>query len=973
MNRKHAIVIALTFVLVGMMFFSFDSPQIAGQKTAVQEISSPERIQQLADGPVPIEPLKMNVLWNPSFETFSSGIPSNYIGTSSPHKYANDTYTDHKATGNYAGYLEAQGTLQDASVELKHDIPSSPSAVMVPDISLSFNYTTLFNSVFSNGMAFIEVVTTNSTNHFKYLIYVLSYHSSSLSNSSNLCYVLLNETQNEWNDFERNLSDDFRDAAFLGPLDGSRYVVQLAFYALSRATATEKIQFVIDDVVLTNGTYSDWVENGDFEAGIRQTGWRQYWNNAGAFVSQSTESTLGTYSLNLSIPEVRDGAGYGYVQQSFSYPAGYFIESPGSSVVAFDWKYSDAVGAGQSQYCHLRIQVRNESGAYTLYFYLGHGNDIISSGVNTTAQYHFELPGFGVRDVWQKANIDLWDYTQLAGFSNVSIEVMQFYFYNAAPYGYLEVLIDDFQLVTYPTGDPGFELDWYESAATPFVAWNGEIGGTGEVTRTSDSLSGMYACNITADDAQTDGVYRASYVDLDSDLLTDFWWRLDEVSNIGASGAWIQLEFYGTSGFYYIRYILGISSIWNPTNISTHKYVLADSFNQTGTWNLLTRNITADFENVFSTSHVGWSISGIKAFVSSGPGVRTSLIVDDFHFTDGQPPTIDSVTVESTPVYYASTNIRTIASDSRPGVSEVMINYTTNGGTSWNAIISAYDAGGWYNVYIPAQPYNTEVQFYVIVTDGVGLQTVDDNGGLYYAYMVGDDVDPTLTIDSPTDMAEVEGLIQINVTADDVGSGVDYVDFIIVGVDSQSDSIAPYSYDWQTDIVDLGMYTIEVIVRDIAGNTYSYSINVSVVDTMSPVVNEPPDDEFDEGTTGHFIVWDPGDPRPNSYEVLVDDIVAFSGLWNSSAEKINVSLDGLSAGVYNYTCVIYDDAGNSFADTVIVTVDALPTTSTTPTEPTTTPEPTGGGDILGLVLIVAVIGIVGILLVIFVFLPKMKK
>jgi hypothetical protein len=630
-----------------------------------------------------MDPLKLNVLWNPSFENFENGIPSNYIGTTSAHQYANDTYTEHTATGTYAGYLEAQGILQGATVSLKHDIPSSPSAVMIPDISLSLNYNTLSNYVSSNGHAFLEVVTVNSTNHYRYLNYVLSYHSLSLSNNSNYCYYLHNETQNQWNWFDKNLSDDFRDASFLGPLDASRIVVELAFYAISQAGATQKLRLALDDVALSNGTYTDWVENGDFEAGIRQTGWSQFWNNPGAFISQSTESTLGTYSLSLSIPEVLDGSAYGYVQQSFSYPAGYLIESPGSAVVEFDWKYNDAIEAAPWQYCYLRIQLRNTTGAYSLYFYLGSGDDIINSGTNTTAQYHFKLPGFGVRDLWQRAHVDLWDYTQLTGFSNVSIEVMQFYFYDASPGGYLEVLIDDFQLITYPGGDPGFEYDNMPGFTSPHLGWYAGSSSPGAIAKSTDSYSGTYSSNITAVNQEA-YVYRDPiHVEIDNTLLTSFWWRLDDVNAGGICIAYIELNFIYSEQEYYIRYLLGNTDTWTPSNSTNSKYTLADGFNQTGIWTIFTRNLTADIESFFLTSADEWILSGIEFYAYSDNMKRISFLIDDVHFTEGIPPHVSSPNDVSLAYIDDSQYVNWTFSDTRPGSYFLLENGTEIDSGSW--------------------------------------------------------------------------------------------------------------------------------------------------------------------------------------------------------------------------------------------------------------------------------------------------
>jgi hypothetical protein len=147
----------------------------------------------------------------------------------------------------------------------------------------------------------------------------------------------------------------------------------------------------------------------------------------------------------------------------------------------------------------------------------------------------------------------------------------------------------------------------------------------------------------------------------------------------------------------------------------------------------------------------------------------------------------------------------------------------------------------------------------------------------------------------------------------------------------------------------------------------------TVVDTIDPVLDSPSDVEFNVGETGYSIDWDPTDIRPATYEVFVDSVSTFSGDWNATSEHIVINLDGLAFGTYNYTCVVYDEAGNSVADTVIVTVNEVVTTptGTTTTEPTTGPEPPGETP-MELILIVAGAGGVVVILLLVVMLKKKK-
>ncbi|MCE7749036.1 MAG: hypothetical protein GPJ51_11600, partial [Candidatus Heimdallarchaeota archaeon] len=77
--------------------------------------------------------------------------------------------------------------------------------------------------------------------------------------------------------------------------------------------------------------------------------------------------------------------------------------------------------------------------------------------------------------------------------------------------------------------------------------------------------------------------------------------------------------------------------------------------------------------------------------------------------------------------------------------------------------------------------------------------------------------------------------------------------------------------------------------------------------------------EYHEGETGNEIDWIPIDDFPRNYEVLFNESIIQSGQWNST-EWISINVDGLSAGIYNYTIWIDDQSGKTNVDTVWVTV-----------------------------------------------------
>jgi hypothetical protein len=929
----------------------------------------------------PLEGLKINVNENPSFETVDSdGWPDGYGGYSTGYRYTDPAYTSNVYSGSYAGYVASQTVPRSglSQASIIHYFGLTPYPVFAGGITLDFYWNTLANPDIALGSrVYLLIQTTNDTGDYHELRYYLSNSAFSILNSTTLTTYMWNLSIGNWNHFSRNITADYDANPLIGPADPSRRITYLTWYAATDADSRSKLEFVLDDVVLSNGTYSSWVTNGDFESGDGQD-WMHY-DSTPLYVSQSADTTDGTYSLNMTsgIVSTPAAAVDGAVSRSYTYPIGYYVNNPGDVMVEFDWKYSRIL-SGDSQRATLRVRFENETASYYIHFYLGIGADDLTGISNDTNNIHFGLDGYDVRDTWHHADLDLYEYLILFGDLNGTVDHFQFQMYVPDVGSQSSLLVDNFKLIAPPTGDPGFEQDWYESASTVFAGWEEYHGSTITNQRTTDAFSGNYACNLTpyTNYDNSAGVNRPISFNVSPDDFLDAWWRLDAMSGADASNVLIRLEFDGALS---LNYYLGRGPTHPIVNTSSNWHFDVEGFNTTGMWMNLHRNITADAE-------VGLNLSGdliinnviirVRSdYDGSGPSL-TTLIIDDIVITDGAPPVVELVNQDPvSPMYYDAVDIHVDAFDLRPGIDSVIINYTVNDGATWNSLPTT----GTYDATIPAQPYGTSVEYLVIAEDGVGYETIDDNGGFNYSYIVSDDIDPTVSIDSPSDMDEVWGDMTIDVTADDAASDVEYVEFFLGTTLLTTDYSAPYSHDVYLEVFPLGMYTINVTAHDFAGNTASDSINITIIDGIPPDLDAPIDITFEEGTLGQVIEWDPTDTRPASYEVYVNGVLSVSGEWNSSSELVIVSLDGLPAGLYNYTCVVYDDGGNTDADTVMVNVTALtptttpeptttePTTSV-PTSPSTTPEPTDG---LPLEMILIAVG--GVLLVIVIVVCMKKK
>ena len=940
MIRRHATVLTILFVLLGLMFFSGTTLFVHRDiETVIHE--SPNAVEQIADEPVPIEPLRMNVLSNPSFETWDSGAPSEWPSDASAYAYSDPTYSGSQKMGSYAGYVAAMGSSQGGGDAFLRNVPvTSPDFPFLRyGVSMTLNWNTLANPDLNEyAYVYIDFELRNFTGYVRHLFYFVSHRLLSFSNSSTYGYIYMNDTIGSWHSFNRNITADYQEVFGSEDMSDTHYVNDFNFHAVTPTDAAGIIEAVVDDVSLYNATYSSWMINGNFELGTGSA-WNYYNSNMG-HLSQSTDSVDGVYSFNASITATVTGGAWVRVNKYYQGFNTFFALGHGMNTISWDWKYSDTIGAGISQYSYLRFVFYNGTNYY-LELYMGRGEDYMTGNTTTTAR--IAIPGFGTRDSWVHSEMDLYDIMQEVGFYDLRLSSIRFEtnMYTSLPDANIQLLVDNFNMVTHPMANPSFEYVDPYGYYSPFQGW-WRYSGNGDVTPSHTKHTGGYSANITVENAE-DGVYRHDIkFYFDASLYIDFWWRLEDLPGSGEAVAWFNFEFIVGGGNRHIFYVLGISPDYSIENTTTHKYIYVDGCNQTSTWTLLSRNVTADIENAFSVSADDWETYQVTAYAYADIGLRTSLLVDDLHLKDMMPPSVDSVSFDATPMYYADNYVQIYASDDRPGVSNIAVVYSTDNWGSADVTWAAYDVGGWFNATIPAQVYDTDVEFYIQVVDGCGNVALDRNGGGYYTYTVGDDVDPILSIVNPTNNSEVEGYLTINATAEDLGAGIEYVEFNTDGSGAIQDYTYPYSQNWDLDDEALGAHFVIVKARDNAGNTVTKTHYFTLVDTIDPVLDSPEDVEFTVGETGFSIIWSPTDIRPASYDVLIEGVSTYTGPWNDSAENIFVNLDGLSVGTYNYTCVVTDGGGNTAVDTVIVTVNdmVITTTTTTATSTTTTSSTT---------------------------------
>jgi len=160
-------------------------------------------------------------------------------------------------------------------------------------------------------------------------------------------------------------------------------------------------------------------------------------------------------------------------------------------------------------------------------------------------------------------------------------------------------------------------------------------------------------------------------------------------------------------------------------------------------------------------------------------------------------------------------------------------------------------------------------------------------------------------------------------------SNVPDTDFYLLELDTSISFSSP-EYIVFTDISST-IYTLpsplsnktwywRVRAYDAAENYGPYSDSkIFNIDTIKPSIDNPSDITFNEGTGGLNITWNAYDLNPNFFAISRNDAIIESGIWDGN--PIFISLNGLSGGTYVFNCTIYDKAGNTISDIVVVTVN----------------------------------------------------
>jgi len=133
-----------------------------------------------------------------------------------------------------------------------------------------------------------------------------------------------------------------------------------------------------------------------------------------------------------------------------------------------------------------------------------------------------------------------------------------------------------------------------------------------------------------------------------------------------------------------------------------------------------------------------------------------------------------------------------------------------------------------------------------------------------------------------------------------------------------------------------GNYNYTLIANDTFGSENVSTLFVTVVNNP-PVITAPSTMSIYAGTTGNVLTFHVEDGSPDKYMLYRDSVLIQNGSWTSPWD-LDLNLDALSEGTYNFTLVVNDTLGLQSTKTTIVTV----TTNLAPQVVSTDPDLSNG-------------------------------
>ncbi len=836
-------------------------------------------------------PVRRNVLYNPSFEMGGMrDIPSGWSAYGTVLLRTNASYGKDSVSGTHCGRAYVGGTYQwSGTSTLWQGLSDRPwlnesvtFAVAVKPISADFSR----DSCLSVGV----VVYSYQDSAAYELRYQVFRGASPWSNQTRMKYVLVNKTQGVWSVVTRNVTRDFQSEFGLDP--SQTQVTRVYAMGLSLGGSTVPSELHVDDVNLLNRTAYNYVANHDFEG---SGSWGTDSPQSPAIIDRQDDTvTHGRWAVNMTTHNLNasDSSSVS-LNKYFSYPWGPFCTGPNTLVLSLDWMYCPTL-VGPGDWAYISVSMRNSTHFLTVRWTFGSGGGDVY-GSNSTTSLALPAEHFGTVNTWVHFEVDLYEVFQAFTSGPLNLRAIYLQMYDATGNESKQcLLVDNVALVTYPTYDPGFDVQMEPTSSYPTGSWY-SYDPPSEANLTSDAHTGPTAARTTASPNSMAYMVAYTWVELTDDLWTDMWAKVDRV--VGSDwSARIVLALNNTWNIHYVINASGTPLV----NGTWDKYLLPDESPAVGEWVNIVRAPLEDARAALGPGN--YFLSSVMLYLRTGSSTEVSVIWDDINLvTDTHPPEVaDIATDPSNPVYDSDVEVSAIVSDNID-LETAELHYRVDGGTY--VVVPLRPLGGRHRATIPGAPWGTVVEYYITATDHSGHVTTADDGGSPFTYTVGDTQVPFVAVVTPSDGAVVRDTVTVDVLVHDHSenaSGIDRVELHIGGEVVATSNAPPYQLVWDSREVDNGTYDAEVWAFDNAGNHNVTSVTIAL------------DNDFDPPVL-RLLEVSPARPMPNGTLQLlvaatdrtgVDRVVVY---YSTGGPVWHGLLMDADMGVYNATVPIPSD------------------------------------------------------------------
>ncbi len=747
-------------------------------------------------------PIKANVLHGSMDDYYLDDYPEDWNIFGSTLSNTSIQYDGDAYEGTYSGYINALGDEHFTSYAYLYQYPY----INISESKyLDVYYKIVKNSDPSSGSyAYIYFTLLSQSSTYFYLYYILSGTPTSLSNNSYTIVYDVNQSSSNWIHLQRNITADIENA-----FNTSNFMMRyLYFQVFCISNPTGPITALVDNFTIVNETGYNYIQNYNFESSGR---WYETSDTGQVDFGKDTNAVEGKYSFRMECLKSENKFSELYLREYFSAQNTYYPNAFGDLILEFDWWYNATPNGGSDQYSIVYLTFRNSSYRIYLTYYLGvEENFIIENNETYSGSLYLYINKTinNQRTTWHHTILDLYDiFSEYNNISGLYLSEIRFYTRSSTyKNSTTTFMLDNIQLITDPVGNSEFEYHRYSPADCWYTSSN--------VNYTTDSMSG-FAMNLTA----SGGNEFISHSDIYMEVSEDLYLMVgNKLSNISSNNYYVDILI-SLNNSYNLYYILS-SKGSSFSNSSNYAYIILNS--STTSWDYTKMYLYKDAQ-IFGDKKYYITYVNVYLYVPSSSD-HVSVYVDNFYFIkDSHGPAVNEITLSpSTPMYYTATTLTANITDFG-GVSKANLSYTSSGGSG---TLIMTKTGELFQAVLPVLPYGP-VSYYIRAIDMVGHETLYNNGGANYTFMIGDDVPPEISIDSPLNNATLYDNYTIALNPTDAGSGINYVS-IYLNATLVANVSAPYNYKLNTRNYINGVYVLKAVAYDHVGNTKESSIIIRI-------------------------------------------------------------------------------------------------------------------------------------------------